>query len=164
MRYTDITDKIYDKAKPYKGKVEKQNFYEYEGKKYVVDGHNVVYNHDEREVEVAELLLQTFGGEVQILPNINYPQGIKSPDYIYNGEKIDLKRITSRRENDCVKTAIRDSRKQSSNFIIDNTAQTVSDDAILKQIEDIYNLGKFLWVDTIYVLKGNEFIKIYKRN
>ena len=67
MRYTDITDKIYDKAKPYKGKVEKQNFYEYEGKKYIVDGHNVVYNHDEREGEVAELLLQTFGGEVQIL-------------------------------------------------------------------------------------------------
>lgn len=100
---------------------------------------------------------------MKILPNINYPQGIKSPDYIFKDEKIDLKRITSKRANDCVKTAIRDSKKQAHNFIIDNTLQTVSDEAILKQINEIYEMGKFSWVDTIYVLKDDKFIKIYKR-
>lgn len=163
MNYLDITSEMYKKAKPKHGKVKKQKFYEYKGKEYFVDGHNVVYKHDERELEVARLLNYSFGGNVKILPNINFPQGIKSPDYIFRGEKIDLKRITSKRVNDCVKTAIRDSEKQAHNFIIDNTLQTVSDEAILKQINEIYEMGKFSWVNTIYVLKNDKFIKIYKR-
>lgn len=163
MNYIDITDEMYNKIKNNKGKVEKQNFFEYNGKKYLVDGHNVVYNHDKREIEVAMLLNKTFGGNVKILPNINFPQGIKTPDYIFRDENIDLKRIKSKRSKDCVKTAIRDSERQAHNFIIDNTAQTVCDDVILSQIKEIYDIGKFMWVNTIYVLKGNEFLKIYKR-
>lgn len=163
LLYSDITEKMYKNAKPKEGKVINQDFFEYDGKKYYIDEHNVVYNHDDREIEVAKLLNEIFGGDVKILPNINYPQGIKSPDYIFRKENLDLKRITSKRANDCVKTAIRDGKRQAQNFIIDNTAQTVSDEAILKQIDEIYNSGKFSWVNTIYVLKDKSFIKIYTR-
>ncbi|MBR0426728.1 MAG: hypothetical protein IJK18_00790 [Clostridia bacterium] len=163
LKYIDITKKMYKKAKPKEGIVTNQDFFEYEGKKYYIDGHNVVYNHNEREIEVAKLLNEIFGGNVKILPNVNYPQGIKSPDYIYREEKLDLKRITSKRTNDCVKTAIRDGKRQAQNFIIDNTEQTVSDEAVLKQIDEIYNTGKFSWVNTIYVLKDKNFIKIFTR-
>lgn len=163
MQYKDITNEMYNNAKPYRGKVKKQKYY-YDGiRTYIVDGHNVIYKHDKREIEVANLLNEMFGGNVKILPNINYPQGIKTPDYIFRGENIDLKRIKSKRSKDCVKTAIRDSKRQAHNFIIDNTAQTVSDDAILSQIEEIYNTGKFKWVNTIYVLKEKQFLKIFKR-
>ncbi len=163
MQYIDITSQMYNNAKPNKGKVSKQKYFKYDNKKYLVDGHNVVYKHNEREIEVAKLLNKTFGGNVKILPNINFPQGIKTPDYIFRREKIDLKRITSKRINDCVKTAIRDSKRQANNFIIDNTLQTVSNNAILKQIDEIYKTGKFLWVNKIYVLNGEKFIKVYKR-
>lgn len=163
VSYKDITDEMYKNAKPNKGKVEKQNFFDYNGKIYKVDGHNVVYKHDEREIEVARLLNKTFGGKVKILPNINFPQGVKSPDYLFRGEKTDLKRITSKRANDCVKTALKNKEEQANNFIIDNTAQTVSDDDIIKQIVEIYNSKGFLWIDKIYLLKGNNFIKVFER-
>ena len=163
LKYEDVTKQMYRNAKPKEGKVEKQNFFESDGEKYFVDGHNVIYKHDDREIEVAKLLNEMFGGDVQILPNINYPQGIKTSDYIFRGEKLDLKRITSKRTKDCVKTAIRNSERQAHNFIIDNTLQTVSDDVVLSQIDEIYNTVKFSWVDTIYVLKENKFIKVYKR-
>lgn len=162
MNYEDITEKMHQQVIK-EGSVQEQNFIEVDGKKHFVDGHNVVYKHSNRELEVAKLLQQTFGGKVKILPNVNFPQGIKSADYIFREEKIDLKRITSRRMNDCVKTAIRDSKKQAHNFIIDNTLQTVGDDTILKQINEIYEMGKFSWVNMIYVLKDDKFIRVYKR-
>lgn len=163
MQYIDITNEMYNNAKPNKGKVMKQNFFESDGEKYIIDGHKVVYKHDEREIEVANLLNKTFGGNVKILPNINFPQGIKSPDYLYKGEKTDLKRITSKRAKDCVKTALKNKEKQANNFIIDNTAQTVGDEEIVKQIKEIYDLKGFAWIDKIYILKDKEFIKIFKR-
>ena len=163
MSYTDITNEMYNLAKPNKGKVKKQKYFETDGRTYLVDGHNVVYKHDERELEVARLLNKTFGGNVKILPNINFPQGIKSPDYLYKGEKTDLKRITSKRVNDCVKTALKNKEKQANNFIIDNTAQTVRNEDILKQIDEIYNSKGFGWIDKIYLLNDDKFIKIFKR-
>lgn len=163
MQYIDITDEIYNQAKPNRGKIEKKKTLEIDGKAYTIDGHNVVYKHDERELEVARLLNKTFGGNVKILPNINFPQGIKTPDYLYKGERTDLKRITSKRANDCVKTALKNKEKQADNFIIDNTAQTVKDEDILKQINEIYNSKGFNWINKIYVLKGNKFIKVFKR-
>lgn len=163
MKYQDITNEMHNNATPRKGKVEKQKFYVDKGNKYFVDGHNVVYKHDERELEVARLLNDNFGGNVKILPNINYPQGIKSPDYLFRGEKTDLKIITSKRAGDCIKTALRNKENQANNFIIDNTAQTVKDEDIIKQVKDIYNLKGFEWIDKIYILKDKEFMKIYKR-
>ena len=71
VQYIDITNEMYKNAKPNEGTVKKQKDFEYEGEKYIVDGHNVVYKHDEREIEVAKLLNKTFGGNVRILPNIN---------------------------------------------------------------------------------------------
>ena len=79
------------------GKGIKQKYLKNNGIEYIVDGHNVIYKHNKREIEVAELLNKTFGGDVRILPNINFPKGIKSPDYIYSGEKTDLKRIVSKK-------------------------------------------------------------------
>ena len=154
MNYIDITEKMYNNAKPNKGLVKKQNYFEDNGKQYKIDGHNVVYKHDEREFEVARLLNKTFGGNVKILPNINYPQGIKSPDYLYKGEKTDLKRIISKRINDCVKTVLKGKEKQ---------AHSVSNEDIIKQIKEIYNSDGFVWIDKIYLLDKDKFIKIFKR-
>lgn len=154
---------MFNSAKPNEGQVENQDFFEYNRKKYFIDGHNVVYKHDEREIEVAKLLNKTFGGEVKILPNINFPQGIKSPDYLFRGEKTDLKRIISKRVKDCVKTALKNKEKQANNFIIDNTYQSVDNIDILKQIDEIYNSKGFWWIDKMYLLIDKTFVKIYKR-
>lgn len=85
MKYIDITNEMYNNAKPNKGKVKKQKYFANGNEIYLVDGHNVVYKHDEREIEVAKLLNKTFGGNVRILPNINFPQNVKTPDYLFKG-------------------------------------------------------------------------------
>ncbi len=161
MKYQDITDK-YISEKKYQIKKQKY-FIANDGTKYNVDGKYVIFKPSQREIEVAELLGQAIGGKVNIIPRINKPIGIKTPDYIIGNERFDLKKITSKRANDCVKTALRNQENQADNFIIDNTAQTVSDTDILKQIDEIYNLKGFLWVNKIYVLKDNKFIKVFKR-
>ena len=58
---------------------------------------------------------------------------------------------------------MRNKEKQANNFIIDNTTQNVSDADILKQINEIYSAKGFLWIDKIYLLKDDKFIKIFKR-
>lgn len=161
--YKDITEEMFNRATPKRGEVTEQNYIRYNNIKYPVDGKNIVFDHDEREVEVGHLLNETFGGNVEILPSIKNMQGVKTSDYRFRNERIDLKRITSKRANDCVKTALRDCEKQAHNFIIDNTKQTVTNNDIFKQIDEIYNVGKFKWIDTIYVLNNREFIKIFKR-
>ena len=39
----------------------------------------------------------------------------------------------------------------------------MSTDEAIRQIENIYNSKHFLWLDIIILLKGKEFLKIYKR-
>lgn len=161
MKYQDITEQ-YTSKKKYQIKKQKY-FIDDDGIKYNVDGKYVILKPTRREIEVAELLGQAIGGKINIIPRINKPCGIKTPDYIINNERFDLKKITSKRRNDCVKTSLRNQEKQANNFIIDNTAQTVSDADILKQIDEIYNSKGFLWINKIYLLKDDKFIKIFKR-
>lgn len=161
MKYKDITEQYTSKNKY---QIKKQKYFiDDDGIKYNVDGKHVIFKPTQREIEVAELLGQAIGGKINIIPRINKPCGIKTPDYIINNEKFDLKQITSKRGNDCVKTSLRNQEKQANNFIIDNTAQTVSDADILKQIDEIYNSRGFLWINKIYLLKDDKFIKIFKR-
>ena len=47
----------------------------------------------EREIEVAKILGKAYGGQANIIPRINNPAGIKTPDYIINNEKFDLSKI-----------------------------------------------------------------------
>lgn len=161
--YIDITEDMYREAKPNSGSVKKQKFVVVNGIKYVVDGHNVIYKHNQREIEVAQLLNRTFGGKVKILPSVNFPQGIKTPDYLFRGERTDLKIITSKRARDCIKVALRNKEEQADNFIIDNTEGNISNEDVIKQIIEIYGLVGFLWVNKIYLLDDKNFVKVFKR-
>ena len=163
MSYRDITVEMYKTAKPKTGKVMIMDYVENDGKKYFVDNSKVIYKHSKREIEVAYLLNEIFGGDVKVLPNINFPQGIKTSDYIFRNERIDLKTIISKRNKDCLKTSLRNKERQAHNFIIDNTAKKVSTESMIKQMKEIYELKGFLWVDTIYLLENKNFIKIFKR-
>ena len=90
--YIDITNQ-YKTKKHYQ--VNKQKYFiDSNGNKYFVDGKQVILKPTQRELKVANLLGEVIGGNVNIIPRINQPFGIKTPDYIVNGEKFDLKQIT----------------------------------------------------------------------
>ena len=161
MRYEDVTNNYYIK-KQYK--LEKQYYFiDEKGVKYLVDGKHVVLEPTQKEIEVAKLLGQTFGGEINVIPRVNNPEGIKTPDYILNGQRFDLKEIKGKGKN-TIDTAIKSKREQASNFILDITEKCkLKDEEIIKQIEKIYNSKNREWLEMVVVKRNDKLIKIYKR-
>lgn len=160
MCYLDITDR-YAIKKNYQIKKQKY-FKDSNGNKYIVDGRYVILEHKKRELEVAQILGETIGGRVNIIPRINKPLNIKTPDYIINNERYDLKQITGEGKY-VIEGNIKNKQKQANNFIIDLTDTKIDLKEVERQIESIYISKRYLWIDKIFILKGNGIIKVYKR-
>ena len=93
VTFTDITGKWYPNAKPNSHPVLELQEYTPGGETYKVDGHNVVLDHDPHEKEIAELLEREVGGEIYLVPRVNNPQGVSTPDYLFHGRGYDLKTL-----------------------------------------------------------------------
>lgn len=160
VKFKDITSEYEDKNE-YKV-IEQEYFIDEKGQKYNVDGKHVIIEPTIREKEVANLMGQIFGGKVNIIPRINFPKNIKTPDYIINKEKYDLKTLTENNKN-TIYNAIHKQKKQANNFIIDITINKMSQTDAEKQIESIYNSRHTEWVKKIMLIKEDKLLKVYKR-
>lgn len=160
MNYKDITNQ-YTTKKKYQ--ILKQTYFiDEEGVKYTVDGKHIVLEPTEQEVEVANLMGKIFGGKVALIPRINYPKKIKTPDYIINKEKYDLKTLTENNKN-TIYNAIHKQKMQANNFIIDISKNRMSQTDAEKQIENIYNSRHTEWVKKILIIKDDKLLKVYER-
>ena len=160
--YLDITEKTLNNGNQ-KYKLKEQLYYvDEEGNRYNVDGKYVILNPTEREEEVANMLGSLYGGKIKIIPRINEPKNIKTPDYIVKNKRYDLKQISGSGKY-VIQGNLKGKQKQADNFVIDITKSKMSTDEAIKQIENIYNSKHFLWLDRIILLKDKEFLKIYKR-
>lgn len=162
LEYEDITNNILSKEDKKFEVKEQQYFVSEDGKKYNIDGKNVKIKANEEERQVAELLGKTYGGQVNLVPVVLNPQGIKTPDYILNGKKYDLKEPTG-----SSKTTIYDlfkhKSKQADNFIIDIHKSGLDRAESIKQSENIFYSRHRKWIDTIILMDDNEIFKILKR-
>lgn len=159
-KYKEITEQ-FNSVKKYK--VKQQQYYkDTQGTKYFVDGKNVLMKPSDREKEVAKILGKAFGGQVNIIPRINNPASIKTPDYIINNERFDLKQIAGKGKY-VIEGNLRKKKKQANNFIIDVTNTKMDFKEIERQIESIYISKRFMWVDKILIIKENKIINAYKR-
>lgn len=160
--YLDITEKTLNNGNQ-KYKLKEQQYYVDEaGNRYNVDGKYVILKPTEREKEVANMLGNLYGGKIKIIPRINEPKNIKTPDYIVKNKKYDLKQINGNGKY-VIQGNLKGKQKQADNFVIDITKSKMSTDEAIKQIKNIYNSKHFLWLDRIILLKDKEFLKIYKR-
>lgn len=160
MRYKDITDK-YNNPKKYK--IKKQEYYiDDDGNQYNVDNKYVILNPTIREIEVAKILGKILGGIVNIIPRIDNPEGIQTPDYIIDNEKYDLKQINGSGKY-VIEGNLKKKKKQANNFIIDLTNSKISNEEANRQIESIYISKRYLWIDKIFIINAEKIIKIYKR-
>lgn len=160
--YTDITENAVNKEKQKYEVIEQQIYIDEDGTKYKIDGKNVKIKASEKERAVANLMGEKLGGKVELVPVVLNPQGIKTPDYIINGEKFDLKEIFGNGKN-TLDTAISKKKKQSDNFIFDITNTEMPTEEAIKQIQRIYESNNRLWVDKLILIKDNKILKIYKR-
>ena len=162
MNYLDITEEILSQDKK-KYKIVKQKFYiDKTGKKYIIDGKYIILKLTKREIEVANILGCIYGGKIRLIPKVNKPDGIKTPDYIIGEQKFDLKEITGGGKY-VIEGNLRKKQKQANNFIIDITNAKLSYTEADKQINSIYISKRYKWIDKIILIKSQEIIKAYKR-
>ena len=164
--YIDVTEKWLKNAKPNSHKVKKQLFFDYQGVRYYVDGKNVVLDYSKQELEMACFLENTFGGEIYMLPRVNIPKGIKTADYLWNGEYWDLKTLSSSAisETRAIDNIIKSSKRQANNFILNITKTSIERKLLLRQIVILYFSSGREWINKIVVVDNYEILKIFSRN
>lgn len=151
------------KSTPNSRKIKDAEYFEdAKGNKYYVDGKNVVLDYSESEKNVANWLKETFGGEIYMLPRINIPEGIQTADYLFRGEKWDLKEIKSTGKN-VLDNRVNGLKKQANNFIFDISNTTISIKEIKNQIDKLYESPNRKWINKIMLIKNQKLICIYIR-
>ena len=159
----NITKSFIKKSTPNSHEVKDAKYYEdAKGNKYYVDGKNVVIDYSVSEKNVANWLKETFGGEIYMLPRINIPEGIQTADYLFRGEKWDLKEIKSTGKN-VLDNRVNGLKKQANNFIFDISNASISIKEIKNQINKLYESPNRKWINKIMLIKNQKLICIYIR-
>lgn len=161
LPYIDVTQKWLDNANPDSHEVEDRQYFEYENIKYKLDGKNVVLDYSKHEKEIAGWLENTFGGEIYMIPRINEPEGIKTPDFIFKNEHWDLKTINGNSKQ-ALYHAIRKKSKQSNNFIFEILSEDLSFRNGKEQVQALYKRTDVPFVNKIILKKNDEFL-VFKR-
>lgn len=163
--YEDISDHWYPDSVPGSHAVEDLYEYTVDGATYKVDGHNVKLDYDQHEKEIAELLEREVGGELYMVPKVNMPQGISSPDYLFNGEKYDLKTLLEDAGENTIFNRIQKSVKkgQADNFIIDVTKSGLTDQTILSQVNKVFWSDNTKKVRDIAIVRNMTIEKVFRR-
>lgn len=157
----DITQE-WTRVKETKGVVTERQEYIVNGVTYKVDGKHVILHPTKQEREVANILSEKYGKIVEFVPQVMYPSGIQTPDYLIDGVKFDLKSPTGRGKN-LLYGMLAKKKKQSPNFIFDITDCPLSEEEIKSQINGLYASQHTRFVEKIVVLKNGEILKVYDR-
>ena len=136
--------------------------YDVNGVTYKVDGKRVTLHPTEQERSVAAVLSKKYGKIVEFVPQIMYPQGIQTPDYLINGERFDLKTFKSSGKN-VFYNMIAKKKKQSPNFIFDITECPLSAEELERQINGLYSSHHTRFIEKIVVMKDGKIEKVYMR-
>lgn len=163
--YMDVTEKWREEATPNSHIVQDLQEYTVNGVTYKVDGHNVVLDYSPHEKEIAEFLEKEFGGELYMVPRVNNPQGISTPDYLFHSKGYDLKTLSKEAGENTIINRIKKAKKQSKNFVLDLTNAKKITDAVLKsQIKKIYADKETAFVDTIIVVRNGKVVVVVKKS
>ena len=160
--YYDVTDAWINTATPNSNKIIDSKSITHDGIRYRVDGKNVVLEYSKAEKDIAEWLESTFGGQLRMNPRINYPEGIKTSDYIFRKENWDLKTITGN-SNQVLYHTVYKKKSQSNNFIFDITNSVLGMEEAIKQVEKIYKRPDTKFVKRVIIKKNQNFKILLKK-
>lgn len=162
INYNNVTKEWLDNATPNSHKISDAKYFETgDGTKYYIDGKNVVLDYSDKEKEIAEWLESTFGGELYMIPRINNPSGIQTPDYLFRNNKWDLKTITGKGKQ-VLYHAVYKKREQANNFIFDTSSSKLNLEDIKHQVDKLYKRTDVPFIDEVIIKKDSDFL-IFKR-
>lgn len=159
----DVTAEWLRSATPNSHEVRELSEYTVDEVIYKVDNINVRQNNSKRELQVAELLRRTFGGEICLVPETaGEYRGIKTPDYLYRGERYDHKELLGN-SKDIIRNAIHKKKNQADNFIIDITRCELDFSEVKRQAEHVFVSYNTSFVKRLIIVKGDEVISVLER-
>ena len=156
------TTKIRLKNKTTEGKVHDAKYYKHNGERLWVDGHNVVFEPSAEERETARLLIEKFGGTVELLPRVNVPESVTSPDYSFNGIKMDRKGPTGSGAK-TVFNQIRNIKKQSRYLVLDLSKTAMSNERVIKDLKKAFGMEYYSYLDCVIVTRNGEVVIVLER-
>lgn len=162
-KYTDVTAAWRESATPNSHTVLDATSYTRDGVTYEVDGHNVVLDYSPHEKEIAELLEKEFGGEIIMNPKVNSPEKLRVPDYIFRGERLDLKDIYGNGKN-TIYDAVAKKAEQANNFVLDISNSAMSEAEAERQIIGLFRSVHTSFVDKVFLVRNKKIIKVLQRN
>ena len=133
--------------------------FNYKGKKYNIDGNNIVIDYKTGEEDFAKWLSANTDKRIELFPRFNKPDGLKSSDYKIGKEYFDYKHTTGS-SSQLIYHNIEKAKGQSYNFIINITNQNISQREIVRQVE--YTFRRVKWVKKIGV-KSQYGFNMYMR-
>lgn len=131
-----------------------------DGQRYEIDGWHVKFEPSQQERDIAQVLADQMHARVVLQPKIEYPKGIKMPDYVIGGKSYDLKTIEGAGKN-TLDSSVKRKKGQASNFVFDVTSFAVSDDEMFRQASHI--IERRDWIDKVILIRNNEIIRIFER-
>ena len=164
VRYEDITGRWYPDATP--GSHEVRDLMEYtapDGKVYRVHGRDVVLDYDAHEKEIAELLEREIGGEIFMVPKVNNPQGVRTPDYLFHGKAYDLKTLGEEAGPNTMYNRVKKATGQAAGIIVDITNTSLTDEIIASQINKIFRSSETQFVKEVVIVQGNGIRQVVRR-
>lgn len=162
-RYADVTEKWYEEATPNSHVVQDLQEYTVNGVTYKVGGTSVVLDYSPHEKEIAELLVREFGGEMYMVPRVNNPQGVSTPDYLFRGVGYDLKTLGVNAGANTLFNRVKKAKGQARNFVIDVTNTKLDEDTIFAQVKKLFHREDTGWVDEILIVQNGSKIQVFKR-
>lgn len=162
--FEEITGRWYHDATP--GSHEVKDLLEYtapDGKTYKVDGHHVKFTYTKHEKEIAELLEREIGGEIYMVPKVDNPQNVRTPDYLFHGKGYDLKTIAPQAGQNTLYNRTKKTSGQTKNVILDITKSGLTDETVNEQIKKIFWSKETQFIDEIVIVNGESIVGVYKR-
>ena len=135
-KYIDITNQ-FTNTKDYN--IQEQQYFIDENKnKYKVDGKNVKFKYTKKEKEVARILGEIYGGDVKLVPVVLNPKGVKTPDYIINNKKFDLKEPKGDSPT-TIYDLFKHKKNQADNFVIDIHKSKLNRIESIEQVQKLFH-------------------------
>ena len=137
--------------------------FHYNDNDYFIDGKNVTTEGMNIEKEFAQLLNEKYGIQITVLPRIEIPERIKTPDYYINDiEKMDLKTIKGESPR-TFKNAMGKQKGKAEIFIFNVINDNISIEIADERIRKLFYTSDVSFLRIAILFKNQSLIKVYER-
>lgn len=171
--YQDVTEEYLKNATPNSHKIEIDDFFiDDNGIRHPIEEKETMEMQSKKSNEYrrAKWLKKILGHEIHLVPRItdisNSGEGVHTPDFLWNGEKWDLKTPKDAKFENAIETFTKRSKQklQAKSLIIDfQNYDSYSNEEIIKLVDAQFRNPHRDWIKNIMIVRNKKLIGIYSK-